>query len=180
MRLLLLLLLVSPPTACGDGVLPRLRRPSLVATGAEAAQPSIAVSARAAALERGSIGQPVTAAARKGWRRLLVAYLLWLCLPLTGAHHLYLGRNRAALLSNISLGGFTLGWALDFFRIPRYVAELDAAQAAEAAEKVEKSEKALTVGVSGAGSDHNQGDRDISAEAAMTGGCSSTSGAKLR
>lgn len=66
-----------------------------------------AVVADGAALERGTVRRyqsAGTVAAPTRWRRLLIAYILWLCLPLTGAHHLFLGRNRAAFLSNISFG----------------------------------------------------------------------------
>lgn len=64
--------------------------------------------------------------------RIVVAYLLWLLLPLTGTHLLYLGRNRAALLQSISCGGFGLGWLCDALFIPSYAAELSRAEAAGA------------------------------------------------
>jgi len=55
--------------------------------------------------------------------------LLWLLFPLTGLHHLYLGRNRAALLASVSCGHFGVGWLCDALCLPRYAAELARAQA---------------------------------------------------
>ena len=63
----------------------------------------------------------------------MVAYLCWLLAPLTGLHLLYLGRNRAALLSSVSCGHFGVGWLCDAFRIPGYATELTCAEAACAA-----------------------------------------------
>ena len=70
---------------------------------------------------------------RASWHRGLVAYLLWALFGISGAHHLYLGRNRAALLCSVSCGGFGLGWLADAFRIPRYVCELADGEAATVA-----------------------------------------------
>lgn len=86
-----------------------------------------------AALEAGDETARGAPAARSGWRRLLTAYVLWLLFPLTGAHHLYLGRNRAALLSSVTCGYFGCGWVVDAFRIPHYASELAKAEAACAA-----------------------------------------------
>ena len=65
--------------------------------------------------------------------RFLVAYALWLFLGMTGAHHLYLGRNKEAMLCSMTCGGFGLGWLSDAVRIPRFVRELGAAEAGLAA-----------------------------------------------
>lgn len=54
----------------------------------------------------------------------IVAYALWLLFGFTGLHHLYLGRDRQAILWITSFGGiFGLGWLVDFGRIPAYVRE---------------------------------------------------------
>jgi hypothetical protein len=64
----------------------------------------------------------------------VVSYLLWLIGGFfTGAHHLYLGRARAALLCSLSVGGFGLEWLVDAFRIPIYVRALAAAESEVAA-----------------------------------------------
>ena len=102
----IILVLVIASIADGDGISRWRERPSLIALSGEAPR-AHHVLARTAALERGAVRQqhPTGAMATPiSRRRLLCAYLLWLCLPFTGAHHLYLGRNRAALLSGISLG----------------------------------------------------------------------------
>ena len=61
-----------------------------------------AATASADALEQGRKHAPPSADAKLpfNWPRLIISYLLWSLLPLSGAHHLYLGRNRAALLSS--------------------------------------------------------------------------------
>jgi len=58
-------------------------------------------------------------------RSLLKAYALWLLFPLVwpGAYLFYLGRDTHAYLHTISFGGFGIGWLLDFFYIPLYVAD---------------------------------------------------------
>ena len=55
---------------------------------------------------------------------------------MSGAHHLYLGRNRAALVCSLSCGGFGLGWLADAVRIPRYVRELADAESRTASAAV--------------------------------------------
>ena len=54
---------------------------------------------------------------------LMVTYTLWAVGGVLGLHHLYLGRDSHALLWMLTLGGFGVGWARDFFRIPAYVSE---------------------------------------------------------
>ena len=76
---------------------------------------------------------PSSTSALQTGRRLVISYLLWFFLGLTGVHHLYLGRQREALVSSITLGGFILGWIGDAFRIPSYVAARAAAERAAAA-----------------------------------------------
>lgn len=58
-------------------------------------------------------------------RRLVIAYALWLFTPLIwpGAYLFYLGRDTHAVLHTVSLGGFGIGWLLDAFYIPLYVAD---------------------------------------------------------
>ena len=58
-------------------------------------------------------------------RRLLTAYFLWLFCPLVwpGAYLFYLGRDTHAWLQTVSFGGFGIGWLLDLFYIPLYVAD---------------------------------------------------------
>lgn len=94
-------------------------------------------AATARSLERGT-PQPRAAldrsATRVKWQRYLIAYLFWLLLPLGGAHHVFLGRNRDALTCWVSLGGFGVGWLVDLVRIPRYCRELAVAESAEASE----------------------------------------------
>ena len=58
-------------------------------------------------------------------RRLVTAYALWLLTPFIwpGAYLFYLGRDVHAVLHTISFGGFGVGWLLDAFYIPLYVAD---------------------------------------------------------
>lgn len=56
-------------------------------------------------------------------KRLIVAYALWAVGGPLGLHHLYLGRDRHALLWMLTLGGFGFGWVREIIRIPAYVAE---------------------------------------------------------
>jgi TM2 domain-containing membrane protein YozV len=62
-----------------------------------------------------------------------VASLLCIFLGGFGAHHLYLGRNVAALRCLLTFNYFGLGAPLDLLRMRRYVRELGAAEAALAA-----------------------------------------------
>ncbi|KAL2104079.1 hypothetical protein ACEWY4_000947 [Coilia grayii] len=57
---------------------------------------------------------------------LMVTYALWAVGGPLGLHHLYLGRDSHALLWIITFGGFGVGWAREFFRIPAYVSEANA------------------------------------------------------
>ena len=58
-------------------------------------------------------------------RALWKAYALWLFTPLLwpGAYLFYLGRDTHAWLHTVTFGGFGIGWLLDFFYIPLYVAD---------------------------------------------------------
>ncbi|XP_035238627.1 dnaJ homolog subfamily C member 22 [Anguilla anguilla] len=56
-------------------------------------------------------------------KRVVTAYALWALGGPLGLHHLYLGRDSHALLWLLTLGGFGVGWAREFFRIPSYVGE---------------------------------------------------------
>ncbi|KAM3871813.1 dnaJ homolog subfamily C member 22 [Diretmus argenteus] len=56
-------------------------------------------------------------------KRVMVAYVLWAVGGPLGLHHLYLRRDSHALLWMLTLGGFGVGWAREFFRIPAYVGE---------------------------------------------------------
>ena len=75
--------------------------PLLAAGGTQAAALEEGSSSNGAAYSgAGSEGLPVSAS----WTRIIVAYMLWLLFGIAGAHHLYLGRNRAALLCSMRLG----------------------------------------------------------------------------
>ncbi|XP_010873432.2 dnaJ homolog subfamily C member 22 [Esox lucius] len=56
-------------------------------------------------------------------KKVTVTYALWALGGPLGLHHLYLGRDNHALLWMLTLGGFGVGWAREFFRIPAYVGE---------------------------------------------------------
>ncbi|CAL8366695.1 unnamed protein product [Lota lota] len=56
-------------------------------------------------------------------KRLTVAYALWAAGGPLGLHHIYLGRDSHALLWMLTFGGFGIGWAREFLRIPAYVDE---------------------------------------------------------
>ncbi|CAL8319878.1 unnamed protein product [Merluccius merluccius] len=56
-------------------------------------------------------------------KRLTLAYALWAAGGPLGLHHIYLGRDSHALLWMLTLGGFGVGWAREFLRIPAYVDE---------------------------------------------------------
>jgi DnaJ family protein C protein 22 len=51
------------------------------------------------------------------------AYLLWLIGGLFGFHHIYLGRDKQALIWFGTFGGFLIGLIWDSFKIPEYVRE---------------------------------------------------------
>jgi hypothetical protein len=54
-------------------------------------------------------------------KSLFLAYLCWLCGGLLGLHKVYMGRPFMGLFYCCSLGGFLIGWAVDFFTLPRQV-----------------------------------------------------------
>ncbi|XP_075447384.1 dnaJ homolog subfamily C member 22 isoform X1 [Ascaphus truei] len=56
-------------------------------------------------------------------KRLIVAYGLWALGGPLGLHHIYLGRDRHALLWMLTLGGFGMGWMWEFWRIPGLVSQ---------------------------------------------------------
>ena len=59
-------------------------------------------------------------------KSLCIAYLLWLCFGMFGAHHFYLRRTSQCFLWWSSLGGlFFIGWIRDLFRLPDYVADFN-------------------------------------------------------
>ena len=51
------------------------------------------------------------------------AYILWLCGGLFGLHHIYLGRDKQAVIWFATLGGFLVGLVRDLFKMPEYVKE---------------------------------------------------------
>ncbi|XP_076286972.1 TM2 and DnaJ domain-containing protein wurst [Lasioglossum baleicum] len=50
-------------------------------------------------------------------------YVLWLFGGIFGAHHVYLGRDKQAIVYFSTLGGYGFGWLRDIYRIPWYVAD---------------------------------------------------------
>ena len=56
-------------------------------------------------------------------KSLSTAYVCWLFGGLFGLHHLYLGRDRQAVISFCTLGGCLLGVLYDLYRMPFYVNE---------------------------------------------------------
>lgn len=56
-------------------------------------------------------------------KKLMITYALWAMGGPLGLHHIYLGRDSHALLWILTFGGFGIGWAREFFRIPSYVSE---------------------------------------------------------
>lgn len=54
-------------------------------------------------------------------KKMSVAYLLWLCAGLLGAHRFYLDRVGTAAAQFLTGGGFLLWWAADGFLIPSMV-----------------------------------------------------------
>ena len=114
--------------------------PRLLALSEAVADNSIVRQHAAGALEEGSAHNeavhPAVAVQQPGAtsRRLLIASLLCLFFGGFGAHHLYLGRNVAALQCLLTFNYFGLGMPFDLLRMRRLVRELNAAEAAEAAE----------------------------------------------
>jgi DnaJ family protein C protein 22 len=51
------------------------------------------------------------------------AYFLWLVGGVFGFHHIYLGRDKQALVWFSTFGGFLIGLICDLFKIPEYVRE---------------------------------------------------------
>ncbi|XP_042607085.1 dnaJ homolog subfamily C member 22 isoform X2 [Cyprinus carpio] len=56
-------------------------------------------------------------------KKIMITYALWAMGGPLGLHHIYLGRDSHALLWILTFGGFGIGWAREFFRIPSYVSE---------------------------------------------------------
>ncbi|XP_063300805.1 dnaJ homolog subfamily C member 22 [Pelobates fuscus] len=56
-------------------------------------------------------------------KRLIVAYGLWALGGPLGLHHIYLGRDSHALVWMLTFGGFGMGWAWDFWKIPGLVSQ---------------------------------------------------------
>ena len=54
-------------------------------------------------------------------KSLLLAYFLWLVGGPLGLHKFYLGRPVMGLLYLFTGGLFFVGWAVDFFTLPRQV-----------------------------------------------------------
>jgi len=61
----------------------------------------------------------------------LVVLLTWAFTGLLGGHHFLLGRYLHGLLWLTSGGGFGLGWALDFFRLGRFLEDSSGSRPAE-------------------------------------------------
>uniref|UniRef100_F6Y900 DnaJ homolog subfamily C member 22 n=1 Tax=Monodelphis domestica TaxID=13616 RepID=F6Y900_MONDO len=61
-------------------------------------------------------------------KRLLVTYALWAIGGPAGLHHLYLRRDSHALLWMLTLGGGGLGWLLEFWKLPSFVAQANQVQ----------------------------------------------------
>ena len=53
--------------------------------------------------------------------KLMVSYVLWILAPPLGLHHLYLGRDRQAILHGATFGGFGMSWLWDGVALPYYV-----------------------------------------------------------
>lgn len=56
-------------------------------------------------------------------KSLKKAYLLWCVGGLFGLHHVYLGRDKQALIWSMTFGGFLIGLLRDLYRMPTYVNE---------------------------------------------------------
>ena len=56
-------------------------------------------------------------------RRYLTAYALWLFWPFYPFYALYLGRDAHCWLYSITFGGLGLGWLVDGFCMPLYIAD---------------------------------------------------------
>ncbi|KAL4217106.1 TM2 domain [Mactra antiquata] len=54
---------------------------------------------------------------------IVIAYLCWFFGGIFGLHHFYLGRDKHALVWWMSLGGLSLGWFRDLWRLPEYLYE---------------------------------------------------------
>jgi TM2 domain-containing membrane protein YozV len=67
----------------------------------------------------GDLVKDVTVAPRLQ-KNLTVAYWLWQCLGLVGAHHFYLGRISQGLVWAFSLGMFGFGWLIDGAFLKKY------------------------------------------------------------
>ena len=52
----------------------------------------------------------------------LSAYLLWLFFGLIGVHRFYVGHRGWGIAYLLTLGLFGIGWLVDLFLIPSYVA----------------------------------------------------------
>lgn len=77
-------------------------------------------------------------------KNVFFAYFWWLIGGIFGFHHLYLRRDAHAFLTWSTFGGyFGVGWVLDFFKIPRYVREVnqDPKAVKELVERIRNNEK---------------------------------------
>ncbi|MGJ8696521.1 MAG: TM2 domain-containing protein [Verrucomicrobiaceae bacterium] len=59
-------------------------------------------------------------------RSLLVTYILWFFFGVFGVHRLYLGHIGWAVVYFLTGGLFLIGWIVDLFLNPSYVAEYNA------------------------------------------------------
>ncbi|CAE7527180.1 unnamed protein product [Symbiodinium natans] len=70
-------------------------------------------------------GREVSAAHLIQTKDARTAYFLWLTMGLVGAHHFYADRLLHGVLAACSGNFFGVGWFLDFFLIPTYVAAIN-------------------------------------------------------
>jgi len=117
------LALVAAHGVAGSPDRPQLPKPRLIAfdTGGRAELGPADAGSKREAARRGAVG----AMHRAGPVLVLVnAYLLWFFGGYLGLHHLYLGRNRAALRAGLTFNYGGLGWLYDAFLIPRHARQL--------------------------------------------------------
>ena len=105
--------------------------PGSVEEGAKPKSETPAPAPATAATHRRASKPPQLSVLEK--KRAFVASLLCFFLGSFGAHHLYLGRNVAALQCLLTFNLLGFGMPLDLLSMRRYVRELTAAEAADAA-----------------------------------------------
>lgn len=139
---------VSPSSRPSTVRRPQLHSGSQLLEGLQAAEARLArleAEREAALAEVTKLREAALAPAKQ--KSVVTAYALWLLCPLWPAYAFYLGRDVHCWLYTISLNGFLgIGWIIDGFCLPWYVADYNALPGYSAKAK-QRMESRLSLGV---------------------------------